>query len=86
MFDTMHYFSVPNSLTITLFFHCRFSHMPNISFLRLGRHTDLSLRVYYYDIEVCPLFATRREGLSGSLVKGLNFSQNCRKSVEKQKT
>lgn len=80
----MHYVSVPSSLTIT-FCHRQFSHMPNILFPRSGRRTDLTLYVYYYDIEVCPV-CNETEALSGSLVRGLNFSQNCRKSIEKQKT
>ena len=39
----------------------------------------------YYVIEACPLFIARL-ALSGLFVKEINFSQNCRKSVYKQKT
>lgn len=78
VFGTMHYVSVPSSLTIALFFHCQFSHMPNISFPRLCRCANQTLCGYYYDIEVCPVRNETRT-LRGSFVIGLNFSQICRK-------
>lgn len=48
-------------------------------------HILIWLAYYYYVIEAWPLFIARL-ALSGLFVKEMNFSQNCRKSVYKQKT